>query len=338
MDVELQERKTYPQNWAAYNRAQTTEKDQFLKLLSALCGNLQELPASSTGRKRIPMADALFGVVFKVYSTVSARRFMSDLRDAQEKGFISHAVHFNSVLNYLENSALTPILNEMIVESSLPLKSVETHFAADSSGFTASRYSRWIDHKYGAQKQKDWVKAHVMCGVKTNIITAVEIRGKNCGDAPMMPHLINTTADNFQMKEVSADKAYGSFKNYDAISGVGATPYIPFKENSRKEVILTHLKSELWGHKIRDEKTTKNVLWNKMYHLFRFHKEEFMQHYHRRSNVETVFSMIKTKFGGSVRSKTDTAMINEVLAKILCHNICVLIQETEELGINIQFE
>jgi hypothetical protein len=35
--------------------------------------------------------------------------------------------------------------------------------------------------------------------------------------------------------------------------------------------------------------------------------------------------MVKAKFGDSVRSKTDTAMRNEVLAKILCHNICCLI-------------
>jgi hypothetical protein len=39
-----------------------------------------------------------------------------------------------------------------------------------------------------------------------------------------------------------------------------------------------------------------------------------------------------------VRSKTPVAMINEVLCKIICHNICVLIQETHELGIEIEFK
>jgi hypothetical protein len=29
--------------------------------------------------------------------------------------------------------------------------------------------------------------------------------------------------------------------------------------------------------------------------------------------------MIKTEFGDAVRSKGDTAMINEVLRKVLCH-------------------
>lgn len=39
----------------------------------------------------------------------------------------------------------------------------------------------------------------------------------------------------------------------------------------------------------------------------------------------------------NVRSKTDTAMTNEVLCKILCHNICCLIQAMYELGIEPTF-
>jgi transposase len=62
-----------------------------------------------------------------------------------------------------------------------------------------------------------------------------------------------------------------------------------------------------------------------------------MQHYHRRSNVETTFSMIKAKFGERLRSKTRTAQENEVLCKILCHNVCCLIQSIYELGIEPTF-
>jgi len=31
-------------------------------------------------------------------------------------------------------------------------------------------------------------------------------------------------------------------------------------------------------------------------------------------------------------------MVNEVLCKIICHNICVLIQESHELGIEVRFQ
>jgi hypothetical protein len=47
--------------------------------------------------------------------------------------------------------------------------------------------------------------------------------------------------------------------------------------------------------------------------------------------------MIKSKFGARVRSKTWTAQVNEVLCKIICHNICVVIQEMYELGIKPDF-
>ncbi len=70
---------------------------------------------------------------------------------------------------------------------------------------------------------------------------------------------------------------------------------------------------------------------------YQYKREEFIQHYHKRSNVESTFSMIKAKFGGFVRSKLATAQVNEVLCKILCHNICCLIQSSYELGTDTTF-
>ena len=62
----------------------------------------------------------------------------------------------------------------MIRQSSLPLRSVERQFAIDSSGFATSRYVKWVDEKYGVNRQKaDWVKAHLCIGVKTQTVTAV---------------------------------------------------------------------------------------------------------------------------------------------------------------------
>ena len=57
-------------------------------------------------------------------------------------------------------------------------------------------------------------------------------------------------------------------------------------------------------------------------------RDQFLQRYHKRSNVEIHLSMIKAKFRDHVHSKMDVAMVNEVLCKILCHNICCLIQES----------
>ena len=68
------------------------------------------------------LPDAVFMGIFKVYSTVSARRFMSDLREAQERGHIREALCFNTAWKCLQSPDVTPILHELIVQSSLPLK------------------------------------------------------------------------------------------------------------------------------------------------------------------------------------------------------------------------
>lgn len=53
-----------------------------------------------------------------------------------------------------------------------------------------------------------------------------------------------------------------------------------------------------------------------------------------RSNV---FSMIKRKHGGAVRAKHFTAQRNELLCKMLCHNLCVLVASMNALGIAAEF-
>jgi transposase len=78
-------------------------------------------------------------------------------------------------------------------------------------------------------------------------------------------------------------------------------------------------------------------LWKKLFHYYSFKREEFLVHYHQRSNVEITFSMIKSKFGERLRSKTETAQMNEALCKVLCHNLCVVIQSMYELGIAPEF-
>jgi transposase len=317
-------RKTYKQEWPAYNMAQTQEKAQFQYLLHQLCNGVGE-PAQRTGRPRLPLEDMIFAMAFKVYSTVSGRRFMSDLRDAHGKGYISKLPCYNSIFNYFEDEMLTPHLLMLIEESSLPLQAIERDFAVDSSGLSTSRFEQWMHAKYSnpqLMERRPWVKVHLMCGVKTNIVTAVEITDKYQGDCPRFAPLVNATAQNFVMNEVSADKAYLSADNLKTVVDNSAMPYIPFKANA-----ATNAKAQ----------KRQSPLYKQMYHYFSYNQERFMASYHKRSNVETTFSMIKAKFGDALRSRTKTAQINEALCKVLCHNICCLIQSMYELNLKPKF-
>jgi hypothetical protein len=132
---------------------------------------------------------------------------------------------------------MTLFLKQLISESSLPLKAIESDFAADSSGFATGQFSRWFDAKYGeTMKQHDWIKVHLMCGVKTNIVTSVEVSGAHANDSPYLKPLLHTTTSNgFQVKELSADKGYDSFNNRCLVLVKGGIPYIPFREGEKNK-------------------------------------------------------------------------------------------------------
>jgi transposase len=323
-------KKTYKQDWPAYTQAQVNEKSKFLELLFALCEGIEE-PPQQMGRPRIPLADRVFATVFKVYECRSGRRFMSDLKEATRRGYVSRMPHFNSISRYIESKELTPVLKSLIVESSLPLKEVEWDFAVDSSGFSTGVYQKWDEAKWGNVRvvygekipnevnRKDWMKAHIMCGVKTNIVTSVEITDAHAGDSPRFRPLVETTSQGFPIQSVCADKAYSAEKNLKLVLVKGGMPYIAFRSNAT------------------DKNRRSGQVWKRLFLQYQYNQEAFMEHYHKRSNVETTFSMIKRKFGERLRTKTETARINELLCKILCHNICVVIQSMYELGITVSF-
>jgi len=306
------ERKSYPQDWTNYNKAQVNEHRLFQSFLFDLCRNLPA-PAPKPGRPPVNPADGAFYACLKVYSTMSARRFMGDLDEAHAAGYVSRIPHFNSVLRFLDTEDATPILQEFIDRSAAPLAGIERTFAADSTGFSANRYNRWFDEKYGRPRSKQkWVKVHAMVGTTTGVVTAATILDQHASDGAQLPGLVERTAKTFAVAEVSADKAYCSRKNFDAVESHGAAFYPAFRKD-----------------------TTGNVggAFQKAFHLFKANEDEYNRHYHLRSNVESVFSSVKRRFGEAVRAKNDVSMRNEALAKLVCHNVTCVIAGMYELGI-----
>jgi transposase len=310
-------KKTYGQIWPVYNRAQVNEKSEFQPLLRDLCAGITE-PVQSRGRPRLPLADMLFCMIFKVYTGFSCRRCMSDLTIARERSFISRLPDYNSIFTYFGLPEVQRCLELLITQSSLPLSSVEKSFAVDSTGFSTARFASWLDTRYGQTRSRDrrkWVKAHIMCGVLTNIVTAVKVTDANAGDAPYFEPLLETTTEHFSPKRVMGDKAYSSLANLKFANSKGVLPVIPYRANA----------NAVHG--------SGDPLWTRLYHFYSLNKEWFERVYHQRSNIESTNAMIKMKFGERLRSRTRVAQFNELLCKVLCHNICVTIQASYEIGI-----
>src|SRR5439155_2377435 len=104
----------------------------------------------------------------------------------------------------------------------------------------------------------------------------VKIHDQTASDSPILPTLVDTTAQNFKLREVSADKGYLSAANVNAIARHDAVPFIALKVDS---VSVPH----------------QGDVWNKMFHYFSFNRDEFLSHYHKRSNIESTVMMIKAK-------------------------------------------
>jgi len=309
---------TYSQNWKAYNTAQTNELRLFDVLLKDLVNEVPE-QEQHMGRKRLDIKDTMFCSIQKVYSQLSSRRAYSLYANAEEKAKIKDAPNFNAINKFLNREDITPILHNLLTLTALPLKSVETTFAPDSSGFRTTMFNEYCKEKHGTGKHHIWVKAHILVGTKTNIVASARITEGEVNDCPQFAPMVNEAHDNgFEIKEITADKAYSSRDNHTLAQSIGATAFIPFKSNAT---------GTSRGSKI----------WNRMFYYFQFKREEFMQHYHARSNVESTFNMIKAKFGDKLRSKNWTAQQNELLCKLIAHNIVVLIHEIHELGIKPEF-
>jgi transposase len=317
-EEEKRKRPNYPQDWPKYHAARRDEYPKFRILLADLVKDLENFKmGDGGGRPRVLAPDLLFAMALKVYLGFPAGRLHGALVDAQETGFIKDVPSRNTILSHFGERFMTGVLTELIEATALPMRSIETHFAADASGFTTSRFVRWLDQKYGqVAKEHVWAKAHIMVGVKTHIITAVKVLGSGSSESKVFPELLDRTARRFFLLKLSADGAYSTKAIVESIASEGAEPLIPFDSNATG---------------------AGGGIWEKAFHFFQYHREEFLRHYHQRSNVEAAFWMTKSKFWDSVRSRKPVQVRNEVLMKFLCHNICCVIQAMYELGIEPTF-
>ena len=268
----------------------------------------------------MPMRDMVFSSALKVFTTFSLRRFGTDSKEAQNKGYIQKSPNYSTVAYYMRDKEMTPILKEILQISALPLRSVENNsFSIDSSGFSPHKFSRWYDYKWGKERNKKlFYKAHLLIGNNTHIVCGAEITTQFVADPVMLPQLVQEVSRNLDMKELDGDKAYSSRNNLSLLDKLGIVPMIPFRDNSQR-------------------KPKGSRIWRDMYNYFTYNREAFLERYHQRSNIETAFFMIKSKFSDYVRSKNDTACINEIYLKLICHNLCCVIQESFELGIQANF-
>jgi hypothetical protein len=88
-----------------------------LPLAWNLCQTTEHKRASPIGTGGRPLKYSLR----EVFSTKSSRRVMSRLKSAYADGYFEKPVTFNTMSEYLRKPELTPILNDLLIKSSLPV-------------------------------------------------------------------------------------------------------------------------------------------------------------------------------------------------------------------------
>jgi transposase len=311
------------QDWHAYHLAKTQEKRIFYQLLSELSQIVPEVKKQETGRPRAKLSDLIFSLGLKLYSNYSGRKSYSDFFHSEKAGFIFKAPGTNTLNDFLNCEATYDLLLRLLTISAMPLSSIETDFAVDSSGFGSYQYERWqkfrFSDNYKTKASRNYVKAHIAIGTTTNIVCSCEISAGNVNDHFEAPKILKALQGNFNPKRISGDKGYSSYRVQQIIQSLGAIPFIAFKDNTNPS-----------------ENSPK--IWIQTFECFKNNREEFMMYYHKRSNVETTFSMIKLRFGEFLKCRNFVAQRNELVMKLICHNICCLVEEMFERNIKVNFK
>jgi transposase len=323
--AELTYRKQYSQH-STYTRGQTEEMRLVDTLLRELVSTVPDFPRAPglPGPAPTPLHEELYAAILKVYSGLSGRRACGVYRNVADRGLLTRAPSYAVASNLLTRAEITPILNGLLHLSATPLAGLEEGgtVAPDSTGVQTTSFGGWREEKHREQRKKMWIKVHAIVGTKTHVIVRAIVSDKNTGDAPEFGPLLRGAVEwGFHPSRVVADKGYMSAENYALAAGMGIEPVIPFRAGTVSNEV----------NRIRG--VTKPEAWTKAYHLFQANRGEFNRRYHARSNVESVFSALKRKFGENIRSRTSVSQVNEVLAKLICYNLTVVVHEMFENGI-----
>jgi hypothetical protein len=178
-----------------------------------------------------------------------------------------------------------------LIDSLLCKKKVKTS-AIDGSGFETSHMSYHYANAWNRKdkrKHRRYLKLSIGIDTDSQYILAQKIR--------LGPRNDNIDFENvmkdIHCKYVLADKGYDSKKNrYFVLREMNAYPHIPYRK-------------------------TSGITYEKRGVALKFNKKL----YNQRSKVETVFSVIKRKYGNYILSRSFETQKKELLLRLVAYNI-----------------
>jgi hypothetical protein len=308
--------------WPEYDAAQQAEHPEFDDYLWDLLRQIDEptRSASQPGRPPIPLRLQAFHTIKKVHFGQSSRRARGLLEQTSSgvEGSIARVPNYTVPSRFLNRPDACEVLLRLVEFSALPMRELENGgtVGVDSTGFSTSARGNYATEKYDPGRKHEWVKGHLVGGLRTHAVLSVAVTDGRVADCPQFVPLIKrVVALGFAPSAAVADKAYSTREIYNELDRLGIDAWIPF----RKGTTGTSRGSPLYHRK-----------WLE----FQLHRAAYDAKYHVRSNIESTNWGVKSRLREALLSKNPQARFAEVLAKIVAYNIGQLIYWSRAEGID----
>ena len=178
----------------------------------------------------------------------------------------------------------------------------------DSSGIRTDKKSSWFCLRIKKViRKRDCNKLHLAVCSDLHLILNWRITAWKRNDSPFFIKLLKPFKI---LGRILADKGYLSRKNFQFCMDRGGCAFIPFKKGKKKPSTASPKSHPAWKFAFN--------LWSKF-------NEFYMNIYHQRSNIESVFSVIKKRFGDKVLCRTFPMRAREISLRLIAYNLKILI-------------
>jgi len=206
----------------------------------------------------------------------------------------------HSVIHRGMNKLSIPYIRNVMNQATSFLRRERMNIAADSTGFRTGNSSLWYDIRIRRKNTKrDCIKLHISMDVDTGIIHWFTITPSKRHDSPEFETLLKHLP---KVGDVYGDKGYSSRKNCQIVADKKGTPYLLFRDNATN-------------------KAKGKPAWIISIRAYKKNTEQWLDTYHARSIVESVFSSIKRRWGNFLRSRRKWMQKKELSLKVLAYNI-----------------